>query len=396
MRLRAFRYCAKVKEMYRTTIRNAALGVALCLLCLMNTTNRVEASAPPKARVGATSKSFGKQKNGKQVELITLTNNRGMVAKIMTYGAILTELHVPDKKGTLGDVVLGFDNLATYEKGHPYFGATVGRIANRVAKGKFTLDGREYTLAVNNGPNHLHGGLVGFDKVIWNAKLMTTAEGSAVQFTYVSKDDEEGYPGNLSVAVTYTLTNENALRIDYVATTDKATPCNLTNHSYFNLAGKGDITNHIVMLDADRFVDVDDTLIPTGKLPTVKGTKMDFTTPHAIGDHIAEVGAEPTGYDHCYVANRAGGVKKFAEVYEPSTGRVMTMYTDQPGVQFYTGNFLDGTLTGKDGIVYKKHSGFCLEAGTFPDAVNQPSFPDSILRPGETYRQTTEYRFSVR
>ena len=341
--------------------------------------------------------TFGHTADGKAVDLYTLTNKNGLVAKITNYGAILTQLHVPDKSGHVGDVVLGFDNLDAYVKGHPFFGATVGRYANRLAKGNFNLDGQEYTLVVNNGPNHLHGGTVGFDKVIWDAKTVRRADGPAVQFHYVSKDGEEGYPGNLDVSVLYTLTNDNALRIDYSAKTDKATVCNLTNHSYFNLAGHDDVGGHQVMLNCDRFVPVDDTLIPTGALQSVKGTDMDFTTMHAIGDHIDQVGKDPTGYDHCYVVN--GGGKKLtlaAKVYEPTTGRAMDVYTTEPGVQLYTGNFLDGTLTGIGGEVYKKHSALCLEAGRFPDTPNQPKFPTAVLRPGETYKQRTEYRFTTR
>ena len=341
--------------------------------------------------------AFGKMGDGRQVELYTLTNANGLTAKITNYGAILTELHTPDKSGHMGDVVLGFDNLDAYVKGHPFFGATVGRYANRIAKGKFTLDSEPYTLVVNNGPNHLHGGTVGFDKVVWDAKPVRRSDGPAVQFHYLSKDGEEGYPGSLDVTVEYTLTNQNALRIDYTATTDKPTECNLTNHSYFNLAGQGDVGKHELMLNCDRFVPVDDTLIPTGRLQAVKGTNMDFTTMHTIGDHIDEVGKDPTGYDHCYVVN--GGGKKLtlaAKVVEPATGREMDVYTTEPGVQLYTGNFLDGTLTGKGGTVYQKHAALCLEAGKFPDTPNHPKFPTSELRPGQTYRQRTEYRFTTR
>jgi aldose 1-epimerase len=349
------------------------------------------------ARAGVKKSAFGTLEDGTVVEIYTLTNAGGMSAKIMTYGATLTELHVPDKSGKMGDVVLGFDNLAQYVKGHPYFGSTVGRVANRIAKGRFTLEGKEYTLAVNNGPNHLHGGLKAFDKVVWKAEPMKSPDGPAVKLTYHSPDGEEGYPGNLDVAVTYTLTEKNALRIDYAATTDRPTPVNLTNHTYFNLAGQGDVLGHQMMLAADRFVAVDETLIPTGELKAVKGTPMDFTTPHAIGERIAQVGGDPNGYDHCYVLNSGGSsLSLAARVYEPATGRVMEMDTTEPGVQFYTGNFLDGSLTGKGGVVYRKHSAFCLEAGHFPDAVNHPRFPSVILRPGQTYQQRTEYRFSTR
>ena len=352
---------------------------------------------PNESSKATTKKSaFGKLPDGRSVDLYTLTNANGLVAKITNFGAILTELHVPDRSGHNGDVVLGFDNLDAYVKGHPFFGSTVGRYANRIAKGKFTLDGKQYTLVVNNGPNHLHGGTVGFDKVIWDATPTRRAEGPAVRFHYISKDGEEGYPGDLDVTVVYTLTNQNALRIEYTATTDKPTVCNLTNHSYFNLAGHGDIRGHQLMLNCDQFVAVDDTLIPTGQLQPVKGTNMDFTTMHAIGDHIDEVGKDPSGYDHCYVVN--GGGKRLtlaARVVEPATGRAMDVYTTEPGVQFYTANFLDGSLTGIGGTVYQPRAALCLEAGKFPDTPNHPKFPSAELRPGQTYRQRTEYRFAT-
>jgi aldose 1-epimerase len=373
---------------------NAIAVTAACLAVAALATVSTGAESAPKA--GVKKAMFGKLDDGTTVDIYTLTNANGAAAKIMTYGATLTELHVPGRDGKMGDVVLGFDNLAQYVKGHPYFGSTVGRVANRIAKGKFTLDGKEYTLAVNNGPNHLHGGLKAFDKVVWKAEPVKSADGAAVKFAYHSPDGEEGYPGNLDVAVTYTLTNDNTLRIDYTAKTDKATPVNLTNHAYFNLAGQGDVLGHRMMLAADRYVVVDDTLIPTGELKEVRGTPMDFRTPHSIGVRIDQVGADPKGYDHCYVLNSGGrSFALAARVTEPTTGRVMEMYTDEPGVQFYTGNFLDGSLTGKGGFVYQKHAAFCLEAGSFPDAVNHPSFPSVILRPGETYRQRTEYRFST-
>jgi aldose 1-epimerase len=343
------------------------------------------------AKAGVEKAEFGKLPDGTSVDIYTLTNAHGLVAKVMTLGATLTELHVPDKAGAMGDIVLGFDNLDQYVKGCPYFGATVGRVANRIAKGKFTLDGKEFTLAVNNGPNSLHGGLKGFDKVVWKAEEVKSSEGPSVKFSYHSPDGEEGYPGNLNVTVAYTLTNKDGLSLDYTATTDKDTPVNLTNHTYFNLVGKGDVLSYVLWLNADHYTPVDDTQIPTGEVKAVAGTPMDFTTPHAIGDHMNEVPGEPKGYDHNYVLK--GHLA--ARVMEPTTGRVLEMHTTEPGVQFYTGNFLDGTLTGIGGVTYDIHTAFCLEAQHYPDSVNHPKFPPVILKPGKTYHQRTEYDFSV-
>lgn len=340
---------------------------------------------------------FGKTKEGTEVQLYTLTNESGTTVKITNYGGIVTSIVTPDKNGKAGDVVLGFDNLEGYLKEHPFFGALAGRYANRIAKGKFTLDGKEYKLATNNGPNHLHGGLKGFDKQVWTVSDQQPDQNS-VKMTYLSKDGEEGYPGNLTSSVTYTLTNSNELKIDYEATTDKATPINLTNHSYFNLAAgqAQDALNHEVTIYADKYTVVNETLIPTGELRPVAKTEMDFTTPHTIGERITKV--EGGGYDHNYVLNNTNNGKMglAAMVYEPTSGRVMEVFTTQPGVQFYSGNFLDGSLTGKNNINYKKHYGFCLETQHFPDSPNQPEFPSVILKPGETYKQSTIYKFSVR
>jgi aldose 1-epimerase len=338
--------------------------------------------------------SFGALPDGTAVDLYTLANANGLSAKVTTYGAIITELHVPDGKGEFCDIVLGYDNLEQYLRKHPFFGATVGRVANRIAKGRFTLVGKTYALATNNGPNHLHGGLKGFDKKVWQAEPQT---GAAVKFSYTSPDGEEGYPGTLAVAVTMTLTDANELRLDYTATTDKPTPVNLTNHSYFNLAGEGSALEHEMMLAADYYTPSDSTLIPTGEIKLVKDTPMDFTAPRPIGSRFAQLQNKPVGYDYNYVLNSGGkGLALAARVSEPRSGRVMEVHTTQPGIQFYSANFLDGTLTGKRGVVYQQHSAFCLETQHFPDSVNQPQFPSVILRPGQTYRQTTVHKFLTR
>jgi aldose 1-epimerase len=337
--------------------------------------------------------SFGKLADGTPVDLYTLANAHGLVAKVTNFGAIITELHVPDRAGKLGDIVLGFDNLDQYLKGHPCFGCTVGRVANRIAKGRFTLDGKTYVLAINNGPNHLHGGLKGFDKVVWKAEPQA---GAAVKFTRISPDGEEGYPGALAVSVTMTLTDANEFRIDYTATTDRTTPVNLTNHSYFNLAGEGDVLGHELMIAADHFTPSDSTLIPTGEIKPVKGTPMDFTKPRPIGSRFSQLRTNPVGYDHNFVLNSGGkSLALAARVYEPKSGRVMEVHTTEPGVQLYTANFLNGSLTGKRGVVYRQHTGFCLETQHFPDSVNQPKFPSIILRPDQTYHQTTTHKFST-
>jgi aldose 1-epimerase len=357
-----------------------------------STTSSSDMSAPA---------SFGKTTDGQEVQLYTLTNAHGLKATISTYGGTVTSLQVPDKAGKLGNIVLGFDNVSGYQspaflKSGPYFGALIGRYGNRIKGGKFTLDGKEYTLAKNNGPNSLHGGKKGFDKVIWAAEpVASSTDGQALKLTYLSKDGEEGYPGNLSVTVVYTLTDNDELKIDYTAKTDKATPVNLTNHSYFNL-GYGqdkDVLGHEVTLPADRYTVVDETLIPTGELKPVKGTPFDFTTSHTIGERIAQV---PGGYDHNWVLNNASGMHPAATVYEPTSGRTLEVTTTEPGVQFYTGNFLDGTLKGTGDVTYGKHYGFCLETQHFPDSPNQPKFPSTVLKPGDTLHSTTVYRFGVR
>jgi aldose 1-epimerase len=340
--------------------------------------------------------------DGKDVFLYTLRNSNGMEARIMTYGGIVTVLTAPDAKGVFRDVVLGFDSLASYVKDTPYLGCIAGRYANRIARGRFTLDGKEYALAVNNPPNHLHGGVRGFDKVLWTADDAASTPGRSLVLTYVSKDGEEGYPGALSVRVVYTVTDSNDFRIEYQATTDRATVLNLTQHSYFNLAGPGDgdILGHEVMIAARRFTPVDSNLIPTGELRPLAGSPLDFFTPTAIGTRINAVDEQlrfGIGYDHNYVLDKpAGTLGLAARVTEPVSGRVMEVFTTEPGVQFYTGNFLDGHHIGKGAKPYKHRYGFCLETQHFPNSPNTPSFPSTVLRPGEKYSSTTLYHFGTR
>lgn len=348
---------------------------------------------------GIVRRPFGQTSDGEAVELYTLTNANGMEVAITTYGGIVVSLTAPDRDGHYADVVLGFDDLDGYLAGHPYFGAIVGRYANRIAKGTFSLDGKEYTLATNDGENHLHGGDEGFDKKVWRGRGVIGGKGIHLILDYTSPDGEEGYPGTLDVMVVYTLTHDDELKIDYKATTDKATPVNVTNHSYFNLRGQGtgDILGHELMISADRFTPVDETLIPTGELRPVEGTPFDFRKPTAIGARIEadnqqlEYGG---GYDHNFVLKREGDeLALAARVHEPKTGRMMEVYTTEPGVQFYSGNFLDGSNVGKGGKVYDFRDGFCLETQHFPDSPNQPDFPSTILRPGEEYSTTTVYKF---
>jgi len=354
----------------------------------------------PNQPAGITSVPFGKLPDGTPVELYTLRNAHGLEASIMTYGGIVTSLKVPDKNGNFGDVVLGCDTLEGYLTPTPYFGALIGRYGNRIAKGQFTLDGQTYTLATNNPPNNLHGGPKGFDKVVWTAKPLETAYGPALVLTYISKDGEEGFPGNLVVSATYSLTDDNSLRLEFSATTDRDTVCNLTHHSYFNLRGSGDILDHEVFINADKFTPVDATLIPTGELRPVAGTPFDFRQRTAIGARINDADEQITfagGYDDNWVLNKTPGTLSLAAgVYEPTTGRVMEVYTTSPGMQFYTGNFLDGTITGKGGWVYQRRNAFCMEPQAFPDSPNHPDFPTTELKPGETYHNTIVYKFSVK
>lgn len=344
--------------------------------------------------------SYGKA-DGREVMLYTLTNANGLVAKITNYGGIVTELLVPDKDGKLGDIVLGYGKLDDYVKETPYFGALIGRYGNRIGKGKFTLDGKEYQLATNdNNINHLHGGVKGFDKVVWDAKEIKADNGVGLELNYLSKDMEEGYPGNLKVKVIYMLTNDNELTVEYKATTDKTTVANLTQHNYYNLGGhdSGPILGHLLMLNADSFTPTDEGLIPTGEIRSVEGTPMDFRKPTAIGARItAEY--EPLkfggGYDHNWVLNKdkQGELSLAAEVYEPNSGRVMEIWTTQPAIQFYSGNFLDGSNVGKGGVAYQHRTAFCLETQHYPDSPNNPNFPSTVLKPGETYTHKTVHKF---
>ncbi len=347
---------------------------------------------------------FAQVQDFDSIQLYTLKNKAGMTVKVTNYGAIITSIQVPDKAGKLGDVVLGYDSVEGYMNAvdKPYFGAVVGRYGNRIAKGKFELDGQTYTLSVNNGPNSLHGGIIGFDKVVWKADYRQ--DKNEIELTYHAKDKEEGYPGNLNVSVTYQLKDDNELLITYKATTDKATPVNITQHTYFNLKGEGsgDILGHELMLNADKYTPVDETLIPTGELPAVKGTPFDFTKAKAIGKDIGEKNEQLTfggGYDHNWVLNRSevdkGKMILAAKVVEPTTGRVLEVRTTESGVQFYCGNFLDGRLTGKSGKPYVHRGGFCLETQHYPDSPNQKNFPSTILKPGQEYHTQTSFRFGV-
>ena len=342
---------------------------------------------------------FGATSDGEPVELYTCTNANGLKLKMMTYGAIVVSLEVPDREGTMANVNLGFEALDGYLAGHPYFGSTVGRFCNRIAGGKFSLEGTQYTLATNNGENHLHGGDAGYDKVVWDARPIRRRNEVGVRFQYTSKDGEEGYPGTVRVTAIYTLTNNNELKIELIARSDAPTPVNLTNHCYWNLAGagSGSILDHQLQVTSDEYLAVDDTLIPTGKMVAVKGSPLDFTTPHAIGERlkqIPEIEGLPQGYDHCFVIRRGkAGLSLAARVVDPSSGRTMEIHTTQPGLQLYSGNFLDGT-EGSGG--FQQYEGLCLETQHYPDSPNQPGFPSTILNPGKKYHHTTVHVFSAR
>jgi aldose 1-epimerase len=374
-----------LREVIREPFGHAPDGTPVDLFVLRNTTgSRVKADTEGKVAVDG--RTYGPGRPCAE-------------AAICNYGGIVAWLKVPDRNGKMGDVVLGYDDLAGYIKESPYFGAMIGRYGNRIAKGKFTLDGIQYTLATNNGPNALHGGIKGFDKVVWKATVLESPNGQSLRLRYTSKDGEEGYPGNLAVTAVYTLMDDNALMLDYTATTDKDTVVNLTQHSYFNLAGRGTILNHEVMIPADRFTPVDSTLIPTGELRPVDGTPFDFRKPTAIGARINQDDEQLKfggGYDHNWVINKdMGQLTVMARVYEPTTGRVLEVLSTEPGLQFYTGNFLDGKITGKGGWAYQFRDAFCMEPQHFPDSPNQPNFPSVVLKPGQVYHNTIIFRFSV-
>jgi aldose 1-epimerase len=399
----------------RSAGRGIAAGLALAAIlaiagCATASEPEAGVDAEPAADPSVSRDAFATLPDGRQVDAFTLRNGNGVVVRAIDYGGIVLSITAPDRDGNAGDIVLGYDDLDGYLAVTPYFGAIIGRYGNRIAGARFTLDGATYELAANNGPNHLHGGEVGFDKVLWNGEIVDTDAGAVVRFTYTSPAGEEGYPGNLEATVDYLLNDDNELVIDYRATSDAPTPINLTHHSYFNLAGGGDILGHELQINADRYTPVDATLIPTGELAAVAGTPFDFTEPTAIGARIDaddEQLRRGGGYDHNFVLQRGdagasisadGALAEMllaARVTEPISGRVLEVETSEPGLQFYSGNFLDGTITGKDGRAYEHRSGFCLEPQHFPDSPNQAAFPSTILRPGEIYRSRTIYRFAV-
>jgi len=387
--------------MVRTKSRVFAIAVVVLgfFVCILPGTRlRVLQPTQVYARAAANvdQAEFGKLPDGTVIMAYTLKNAKGSWAKVITYGATLTELYVPDRSGKPGDVVLGFSDLQGYLSDQPFLGATVGRYANRIAKGHFTLDGKEYSLALNNGPNTLHGGKIGFNRKVWKAEILPGMTAAAVRFSYVSKDGEENFPGILSVSVTYTLTDTNELKLVYRAETDQDTPINLTNHSYFALGGPGkNILDEILFLKADEYTPVDATLIPTGEIKSVKGTPLDFTKPTAIGARINEI-KEIGGYDHNFVINgKAGKLRLAARATDPTTGRRMEVWTTEPGVQFYSAIGLNGSIVGKGGIAYPKFGGLCLETQHFPDSVNHSNFPSAILHPGKPFESETIYKFSV-
>ena len=389
----------------RTTAFPGSIAIAALGALFLGGCTIPPQAAVPAPTAGATSTQFGTLANGQSTQLYTLRNAHGIELQLTNYGGIITSLKTPDRAGHIADIVLGYDNLAAYVANSPYFGAIVGRYANRIARGHFTLDGATYTLAVNNGPNSLHGGLRGFDKVVWNARPFQSQEGQGVALDYTSPNGEEGYPGTLHATVTYTLTADDRLIVDYAATTDKATPLNLSQHSYWNLAGNAtrDILGHILTINSDGITPVDSTLIPTGEIMPVQGTPFDFRTPHAIGERVDQRQNTQirygNGYDHNWVLNRGGAgadaLVLAARVVEPTSGRTMEISTTQPGLQIYSGNFLDGSNIGKGGVVYHFRYGLALETQHFPDSPNHSNFPSTILRPGEQFHSRTVFKFGV-
>jgi aldose 1-epimerase len=347
-------------------------------------------------KAGIEKEVFGTTSDGARVDRFTLRNAGGMTVRVVTYGATVTELHVPDRDGNLDDVVLGFDKLSQYETESPYFGCVAGRVAFRIAEGRFTLDGKSYQLTLNNGRHHLHGGVRGFSKVVWEAEAVEQDEGPTVRFTHLSHDGDQGYPGNLRATAVFTLTDKNELKIEFTATTDQPTPVNLTHHGYFNLAGagSGDILDHVLQIDADQYTPTDEDLTPTGEFAAVRGTSFDFTAAKTIGDRVEDAGG---GYDLSYLHNHQDdSLAAVATAYHPTNGRAMEVLTTAPAIVLYTGHYLDGTLQGKRGKTYPKFAGLCLEPGHLPDAVHHPKFPSVILHPGETYEHTCIYRFVTR
>jgi aldose 1-epimerase len=388
----------RLKAIYIMITDNLRKNVLPILLGFLMSLTGIVHAAP----ATVTQAPFGNAPNGQAVSLYTLTNAHGMRVQITNYGGIITLIDVPDKQGRLGDVILGYDNLKSYIKNSPYFGAIVGRYANRIAKGRFTLDGKTYHLFINNAPNTLHGGKVGFDKLIWTAMPFHKNGAVGLSLRYLSPNGQEGYPGNLRVHVVYTLLANNALRLDYTATTDQDTVINLSNHAYYNLAGQGNgtVLDHVLTINADHYTPVDKTSIPTGKIAPVAGTPFDFRTPHTVGARIHQSNQQlrnvGNGYDHNWVLNQPGHKMIFAaRVYCPRSGRVLTVQTTQPGLQVYSGNYLDGTIHGRDGKVYVRHGALVLETQHFPDSPNQPNFPTTELKPGQIFRQSTILTFSV-
>jgi aldose 1-epimerase len=385
----------------RPVRRRAAWLGAACLAAAACGKEPSRREAVTTAGAGISRAPFGRLAGGDSVSIFSMRSGRGLEVRAMTYGGIIVSIRAPARDSTVDDVVLGYDNLDGYVKDSPYFGAIVGRYANRIAHGRFRLDGQTYRLATNDGPNALHGGLRGFDKVVWNAEPFERADSVGVTLTYVSPDGDQGYPGRLTATVTYTVTHDNTLVVDYQATTDKATPVNLTQHTYFNLAGEGSgsILGQLLMINAERFTPIDSTLIPSGATTPVDGTPFDFRKLIAIGARIEQRDTQLRyghGYDHNFVLSRpADGLAHAARAVDPKSGRTLDVYTTQPGLQFYSGNFLDGHIHGKSGHVYDRRDGFCLETQHFPDSPNKPNFPSAILRPGETFTSRTVFAFGI-